>query len=591
MGKIYYDNQGSPWVDINNDTYPDFECLDAECNELDYEGADNPVQGDIGAPGPGAPGGGTPGGGFPGPGDDSSETRKDIELWSGIFSGILDGVKELLKMGADQAFEKSLNDAKKDIDQGKEGMAKYGEQVGINTGLLSENNALITEKGGLLSLVSSAINGQLSSLANLSESLSGLNGQLYNQTLALESAQARLDQAMNRANYPLGMAGLQKQRADIRSANYDVMTNGLAVNETNYQISNTQEAYNTVGSQLNQNLSTASGLRSDITTAYGQSQKFNEAINGAVAGYNQSAQQVGQGVRGIGDAVNTRQDYTQNVLFPMAEGSAGIRGGGQIAGAMVEGKYGEATGIALAKGIEGYVRNGGPVELGASQALIGSASIGIGKAVDSNLRAGVDLRQGSLNIIQEVGQATLRTTDVVNVIRQVDTAYTVATNKNNPDRIYDGAQVLSPAIGKIASIGGTYVNTATALVPGLQPISMPLNVATGALPALSQGAFQTLTEGANKLVTSGVSGSVGNYPSRPIGRDLVNRPNGGTASLPTIVGGGVILTLTGGARGMTEGRLTGNNMSGWTAGAINSLATTGTLKATIPPGTVRIGGD
>jgi hypothetical protein len=134
MGKIYLDNEGNPWVDINNDTYPDFQCLDSECNELDYEGADNPVQGDIGAPGPGAPGGGTPGGGFPGSGDDSSETRKDIELWSGIFSGILDGVKELLKMGADQAFEKSLNDSKKNIDQGKEGMAKYGEQVGINTG-------------------------------------------------------------------------------------------------------------------------------------------------------------------------------------------------------------------------------------------------------------------------------------------------------------------------------------------------------------------------------------------------------------------------------------------------------------------------
>jgi len=516
---------------------------------------------------------------------DAKEILKTIAFWSPILSGVGDLTKNFLKSYADAKLANDLNSAKGKMDQARSGMADYGGRIGADMGNIGQSNENLGSLGNTLFDLGNGISSQLSALSNISQSIGSLNTQLSQQTMALEGAQRRLDQAMARTDLSLG-----EKRSEIKSANADVRDKNLAVNDTSFQISSMTDSYNLVGSQLTQNIQTANIVKSDLATEYAQNQKFREALKADVKGYNQSAEAFSSAMGDARDAVNSYKDFGNNVLMPIAEGSAGIRGLGKISGAVADGKYGEASGIALSSGFDAYVRNGGS-QLGAVQGLVGGSLVGIGMGIDDTIKSGGDIGDFIVNASSRVGQATLRTNDMMKVADGFDVAYTVLNNQANPNRVYDSAQIMIQQMGPSASIVGTWMTTASSLIPGINAISPAVGVVSKVLPATAQGATAIAVETVNKVATSGFSGTVGDYPTRPIGRGLVVRESGGTASALTIMGAGGVATAINAGKSVTLGLINNKDYAMEASSAVNSIATTGILNSTIPSGSVKIGGD
>ena len=516
---------------------------------------------------------------------DTQEFLKDFEFWTGIFAGATDLTRNFLKANADSNLKKSMEGAKNKIDQGKQGMMDYGQKIGQSVENINQTNENLTTLSNNLFDIGNGIASQLNALGSLTQSLNVLDQQLYQQTMQLEVAQARLDQAMARTDF----TSLGEKRVEIKSANSTLRDINLAVNETGFQIASFSESYNTVGSQLAENVQSANSVRQDISQTYEQNQAFRQALASNVNGYNQSASTMSSGFGDVRQAVNSYQEFNTNVLSSMAEGSAGVRGLGQIAGAVAGGRYGEATAVALKGGVDAYVRNGGPVELAVAQGLIGSAIIGAGRSIDNSIKSGANFETAVTNFAIDMGQATLRTTDALKVFQGMDTAYTVLNNTTNPDRVYLASQIAVQQIGPAVSIAGTWATTATSLVPGMQAFTPAVGIVAKALPALAQGSAQIAVETVNKISDSGVSGTVGNYPTRPIGRGLVTRESGGTPSALTIIGAGGVATLINSGKAVTIGLTNNNNFAIEASNAVNAIANTGAIKSTIPPGAVTAG--
>ena len=166
------------------------------------------------------------------PDKDTSEDLKNTAKALEILSKLIDFLKNLLKFSADSKLQKQLKDAEKKLNEGKQKMMDEANKLNSNFENLQISNQNLQTQLGDLTNVTDSISSQLSTLTSLTSSINGLDATMASQSLAIAESQARLDQALNRANYPIGIDGLRQQRADIRSANFDVMTNSLALNNS-----------------------------------------------------------------------------------------------------------------------------------------------------------------------------------------------------------------------------------------------------------------------------------------------------------------------------------------------------------------------
>jgi uncharacterized phage infection (PIP) family protein YhgE len=504
-----------------------------------------------------------------GPDTETSDDLKKTSKILDIISKVTDLVKNLLKTKADSDLKKGLDDAKKNINEGKDKMIDAGEKVNSNLDNLTDANGKVTDFANQLSDIQSTLSSQLADIASMTGDLSGLNSQLTNQTSALSQAQARLDQAMSRTDF----SSLGEKRSEIRSANYDLMQKGLAVNDTNFNLANVTSSLNSAGSQYNQSLSQASSTRDNLTSSYGQAQTFQNALNASVGQYNQGAQQYSQGVNQATGAVGNYQN-TVSQLTTVGEASAGASGLSKVLNSVANGQYAGATGNALLSGVDAYSRNGGPLEISMARGLIGAGVNSASQAVDGAFGSG-DWSNVATSFAKDFGQATLRTNDMQKVGQNLDLAYTIANNTSNPNRIYDASQVLVQQVGTTFQIGTTIAQTTSSILPGMQGFSPGIGIVGASLGTGAQGMASTVVESANKLYTQGLSAQTGNYPGLGIGRGLVSREAGGpTSAVSTLVfGSGVSVAST--AKQAVVGSLTGQNFAMQASATVNAIANTG----------------
>jgi len=502
---------------------------------------------------------------------DTSEDLKNTAKALEILSKLIDFLKNLLKFSADSKLQKQLKDAEKKLNEGKQKMMDEANKLNSNFENLQISNQNLQTQLGDLTKVTDSISSQLSALTSLTSSINGLDSTMASQSLAIAESQARLDQALNRANYPIGIDGLRQQRADIRSANFDVMSNSMALNNSNEAMSNLVSQRNSVGEVYNSNLNTASGLRSDIAQTYGQAQTFQNAMNNNLNNYNQGASTYSSGMN---DARGAVSDYRgeMNTNLNLNEASQGVQGASNIINAVADGKTATAIGSAMASGVQALARNGGPAELSMAQALIASGLNSAGSAVDRGGTTG----EIAMNLVRDFGQATLRVNDMQKAGMGIETGLSIMSNTSNPNRIYDGAQLLTQQVGPLINISGAVVGTASNFVPGLQGSSVAINQASQALAVAGQGSAQIAVEAVNRLSQSGISAPTGNYSDRGIGRGLVTRAEGGPASPGTITLAGAVATLGATARQIVGGQLNSNKDFALQASAtVNAIANTG----------------
>jgi hypothetical protein len=387
--------------------------------------------------------------------------------------------------------------------------------------------------------------------------------------MALNQAQARLDQAMSRTDF----SSLGEKRTEIRSANYDLMQKSLAVNETNFNLANVTDSLNSAGSQYNQTLSQSTTTRDNLAASYGQAQTFQNALNASVGQYNQGSQQYSQGFTGLKNSVGDYQNKMSQ-LATVAEASAGASGMSNVLNSVANGQYAGATGNALLSGVDAFARNGGPIELSMARGLIGAGVNSASQAVDGSFASG-DWSSAGLNFAKDFGQATLRTNDMMKVGQGIDLAYTIVNNTSNPNRIYDASQVLVQQVGTTFQIGTQVAQTSSVLIPGAQAVSPAIGIIGPTLGTGAQGLASTVVETANKLFTQGISAPTGTYPALGIGRGLVSRESGGATSAVStlILGSGVSMAST--AKQAVIGSLTNQNFAMQASSTINAIANTG----------------
>jgi hypothetical protein len=517
--------------------------------------------------------------------DDLKKTAKALE----ILSKLIDFLKNLLKFKADSDLQKKLNDAEKKLNDGKQKMMDEANKLNSNFENLQISNQNLQTQLGDLTNVTDSITSQLSAITSLTSSINGLDATMASQSLAIADSQARLDQALNRANYPLGIDGLRQQRTDIRGANFDLMNNSMALNSSQETMSNLVTQRNSVGDAYNSNLNTASGLRSDISQTYGQAQTFQNAMNNSLNNYNQGASTYSSGMN---DARGAVSDYRgqMNTGLTLNEGARGVEGASRIINAVADGKTATAIGEAMASGVQALARNGGPAELSMAQALIASGLQSAGNAVDRGGTTG----EIATNLVRDFGQATIRVNDMQKAGMGIETGLSIMGNTRNPDRIYDGAQLLAQQVGPLINVSGAIVGTASNFVPGLQGSSVAITQGAQALAVAGQGSAQIAVEAVNRFSQSGISAPTGNYPDRGIGRGLVTRAEGGPASPGTITLAGAVATLGSTARQIVGGQLNSNRDFALQASAtVNAIANTGMsnfgLKPQLRTGSVTFG--
>ena len=526
-------------------------------------------------------------GDYDSPDENVSEELKDTAKALDILSKLIDLAKNLLKGKADRDLEKKVKDAEKKLNEGKQKMMDASSDLNANADGLANANGAINELAGNLSNLTDSINNQLSTISSLTSSINGLDANLVSQSLAIADSQARLDQALNRANYPLGIDGLKQQRSDIRNANFDLMNNRMSMNDTSEQMSNLLGQRNAVGEAYNSNIATASGLRSDISQTYAQAQQFQNGMNNSLSKYNEGASLYSSGANDVRGALSTYKGEMATNLS-LTEASRGVSGLSNVMNAVADGKTATAIGSAMASGVEAGARNGGPAELSMAQSLIASAFNSGGNAID---------RGGNFveNFARDFGQATLRTTDMMKVGMGIDTGISIMNNSSNPNRVYDSAQVMTQQIGPLVNISAGIVGTASQFVPGLQGSSATINQAGKVLAVGAQGMGAIVVEGANRMSQSGISAPTGNYPPYMTGpqgqgayRGLLTRSEGGPTSVGTIGLAGSVATLNSMAQQLVGGQFSNKDFAMQASSTVNAIANTGMSSLGLNP-QMRIG--
>lgn len=502
---------------------------------------------------------------------DTSEDLKNTAKALEILSKLIDLLKNLLKFKADSDLQKKLNDAEKKLNDGKQKMMDEANNLNSNFENLQISNQNLQTQVGDLTKITDSISSQLSTIASLTSSINGLDSTMANQALAIAESQARLDRALDRANYPIGFDGLKQQRNDIRSANFDLMNNSMALNSSSESMSNLLSQRNSVGEAYNSNLNTASGLRSDISQTYGQIQTFQNATNNSLNNYNQGAGLYSSGMNDARGALSTYKGQI-NTGLSLNEASQGVQGASNIINAVSDGKTATAIGSAMASGVQALARNGGPAELSMAQALIVSGLNSAGSAVDR----GGNLGEIATNLARDFGQATIRVNDMQKAGMGIETGLSIMKNTSNADRIYDGAQVMVQQVGPLINVSGAIVGTASNFVPGLQGSSLAITQGAQALAVLGQGSASILVEATNRFSQGGISAPTGTYPDRGIGRGLVTRAEGGPTSPGTITLAGAFSVLGSTARQIVGGQIGGNRDFALQASStVNAIANTG----------------
>ena len=380
---------------------------------------------------------------YGGPDQDTSGSLKDASLALKIFQSLLDFARMIGDKVQKAKLEKSIAQAKKKIAEGQKDMMEASTKINeASDGIYSANdqvNSFIQN----LSSTKFEINTQLSLINDISGSISGINNQLVSENAKLANAQSRLDYALNRANYSAGISGLQKQRADIRSANADIFNIGSSIND----LENTRENYitsmNTAGEKYNSLIPVAEAQARGAQSAYDLAKSYEAQRAQGAEQFNRGGQSVRDGIQIGHDAGGKFKDWQQNVDLPIVEASSGAR---NISGALEsfsEGNNFTGTAQVLNGGLESAVRNGGDVVMKQYGGVAGAILNSIGTGADQTLRSNGDFGDFALNATIQAGNTFVGLQNIIQAQQGVELASIIIDNTSNPTAWYQGGTVLA----------------------------------------------------------------------------------------------------------------------------------------------------
>jgi hypothetical protein len=478
---------------------------------------------------------------YAGTDSDTSQNLQDASLALKIFSALLDFARMIGDKVQQAKLEKSIAQAKKKIADGQKEMADASMKINeASDGIYSANDQINSFVQNISS-VKFEINTQLSLINDFSSSIFGINNQLVSANANLANAQSRLDYALNRANYSAGITGLQKQRADIRSANTDIFNIGSSIND----LENTRENYitsmNTAGEKYNSLIPIAEAQARGAQSAYDLAKNYEAQRAQGAEQFNRGGQSVRDGIQTANDAGSDFKSWQQNFDLPIVEASSGAKNLSGALESFSEGNNFTGSAQVFNGGLESAIRNGGDATLKQYGGSLGMLLSSIGAGADQTLRSGGDFGDFALNATIQAGNSFVGLQNIIQAQQGLELASAIIDNTSNPTAPYQAGTVLAQQTvpNTIQALG-----TATTNVLPFTPFAPATPVVKAVLPGIvvgGTGIATTINEAINTPISTPIT------PDRTplqIGRGLyAPTPGGpGVPSLGTVGAVGTVMT-------------------------------------------------
>lgn len=478
---------------------------------------------------------------YAGPDCDTQEMLKSASLALKALESLLKLASTITdaKMKAD--LQKSIEDAKRKIAEGQEKMIDASNKINEATNGLAGANEQINSLVGELSSIQNSMALELANITSIAGSIAGIDARIGTASGSLAEAQARFDRALNRANYPAGSAGLQQQRADLRSANLDIFN----LNSTIADLQNTRGQavfeMNQAGDRYNNQIPQANAVRDGVQSAYDIANQYQGLRDAGANQFNEGASVVRDGYNTALDAGRAYRDFQQNVLMPMTEGATGARGLSKALNNIAEGNNFSAVSDIMNSGLESGLRNAGNATLNQFGGLWGTTVSEAGRALDQTIKSNGTVMDFFQNVAINTGNKLLGVSNFIEVGKGVENAYQFSKAGDVNGAGMELAQRITPnAIQGVMTVGQTVLP----FTP-LAPVTPAVSALTPAVVTAGTGVVTTLVESAQApfsqpITRPGVTpGGLGTGPGE---RGLGAGQALGKPSAPTVAVAGMIIT-------------------------------------------------
>ena len=409
MAKVY-DNQGNPWADINNDGFGDFQCTDESCAELDYQGPDQDTSG-------------------------TGDPEKELK-YASLALSVLEKLLSFAKLVGDKIAESELRNAiskaKEKINSGQNQMSGASDKM-YDYGLgIGEANSQLNQLSPELSQIKLDIGNTLSTMADLTTAISGVNGQISNLNTELAQANAIMDKAMNRANYPMTVDGLKQWRSDRMTSAKNVfdISNNIA------GLENTREGYvdslNVAGSKYNSLIPIAEAKTEGVKNAYDVLHSYEAKVAEASQQWRNGAGEVQGGQKTLENGLQKYNSYQENVAVPLLEASSGSRNLSSALNSFSEYNYVTGSEQIIKGGLESLVRNGGDAFAKQAFGSFGQLSDSLATSLDRTIKNGGNVSDFMKDALIESGNSFVGLNHFMASQQSFELANAISENKSNP---------------------------------------------------------------------------------------------------------------------------------------------------------------
>lgn len=490
---------------------------------------------------------------YTGPDCEAKEIAGDFSASLNWLAKALGASADILKRLFTADLAKGLNDANAKIASGSDKFASAGELSGNLIGSLGQVDSQLAGFESVASNLRNLISSDLASLSSIGSQISSQQSILAQQTQAVADAQARLDYAMNRANYPFTVAGIKQSRADALSASQARATADLARIDTQMNISNLQSQSNSVGAGMNAKIDQLNTVSSQASSTLATRDGLMTQLDSASRLSSEGQAQMNEGMR---DARGVAQDYqakVDNILKPLSWAGYGAQGASDVTRGISQGETLTATGDALNSGLGASFRVLGDTGLLHAQATIGGAISAMTRAGEVELRSpSFDSGRFIGNSARNFGDVTIGYSSGEFAVQNISLGSQMIAN----GKTYEGATQVNQGTGaSLNTIGTTITTTGTLMGNPLVAMGGQVIKQSGTLvQGLTQTAIETgriLSENPSSYVASQLTTS--NFPVRtdsngnPLGRNL--RLGEATGNSP------IINTVRAGAVSVSDGLL------------------------------------
>jgi hypothetical protein len=391
----------------------------------------------------------------------------------------------------------------------------------------------------------------------------------------LANSQSFLDYALNRANYSAGITGLQKQRADIRSANTDIFNIGSTINSLESTRADYITSMNTAGEKYNSLIPVAEANARGVQSAYDLAKSYETQRADASRQYNSGSQSVRDGIQTANNAGSDFKSYQNNVNLPLIEASSGSKNLSGALESFSEGNNFTGTAQVFNGGLESAIRNGGDAMMKQYGGVAGAIVNSIGVGADQTLRSNGDFGDFAFNATIQAGNTFVGLQNIIQAQQGVELASAIIDNTSNPTAWYQGGTVLAQQTvpNTIQAFG-----TVTTNVLPFTPFAPVTPVAKAVLPGIVVGATgiaTTINEAINTPISTPIT------PDRTplqIGRGLYAPIPGGAGipSLGTVGAVGTVMTAVSTAEAIVSQLFQSNpNLAIQTSQAIIGMSQSG----------------